>query len=301
MDILRKRLGMWTRLLGPLAAVLASCPAVLAANRMSVSQELDAEYSYVGGAATRGAGANIGDVDENSADVKYVISPQITKNLLLRFGAEWQRFSFGVPDHAPVPDTLQQASVALGFDYQLADQWLVRAEVQPGVYSDFRELRWDDVDAPLILGGAYLANDDLQWFLGLRVDARSQYPVLPAIGVRWKFKDEWTLNLQPPKPRLEYDVNDNLQFYFGVGLEAGTFRVGEHFGRNRGQPKLDNEVVDFTEVRIGPGCSWKIAPYLTVEAEVGYMPYRDFDFFDPTISFRSHNAPYGQITCHARF
>jgi hypothetical protein len=31
------------------------------------------------------------------------------------------------------------------------------------------------------------------------------------------------------------------------------------------------------------------------------MPYRSFDFFDPNIVFRSHNAPYGQIICHARF
>ena len=301
MDVLRKHLGTRMRFLGSLALVLASCPAVLAANPMSLSQELDVEYGYVGGAATRGAGGKIGDVDEHSADVKYVISPQTTKDLLLRFGAEWQRFSFGVPDHAPVPDVLQQVSMVLGFDYQFADQWLMRAEVQPGIYSDFRDVRWDAVDAPLILGAAYLANDDLQWFLGLRVDARSQYPVLPAIGVRWKFNDEWTLDFQLPKPRLEYDVNDNLHLYLGAGLEAGTFRVGEHFGSGRGQPKLDNAVVDFFEVRVGPGCSWKIAPNLTVEAEAGYMPYRSFDFFDPSIVFRSHNAPYGQIACHARF
>ena len=301
MNALRKRLDTAVRLPGLLALVLASCPTVLGANSMRISQELDVDYGYVGGAATRGAGANIGDVDENSADVKYVISPQVTKDLLLRFGAEWQRLSFGVSDRAPVPDVLQQVSVGLGFDYQIADQWLMRAEVQPGVYSDFRDVSWVDVDAPLILGGAYLANADLQWFLGLRVDARSQYPVLPAIGVRWKFNDQWTLNFQPPKPRLEYDVNDDLRLYLGTGLESGTFRVGEHFGSDRGQPKLDNEVVDFLEVRVGPGCSWKIKPYLTVEVEAGYMPYRSFDFFDPDIVFRSHNAPYGQIACHARF
>ena len=301
MDASTIRLGRALQYLGPLLLALAPCPAVLAANPMSVSHELDVEYGYVGGTTTRGAGANAGDVDENSADVKYVISPQITKDLLLRFGAEWQRFSFGVPDHVPVPDVLQQASLVLGFDYQLADQWLMRAEVQPGVYSDFRDVRGDDVDAPVMLGAAYLASEDLQWFLGLRVDGRSQYPVLPAIGVRWKFQDEWTLDLQPPKPRLEYDVNDRLQLYLGAGLEGGTFRVGEHFGSDRGEPKINHAVLDYLEVRVGPGCSWKIAPNCTVEIEAGCMPYRSFDFFDPDIVYRSHNAPYGQIACHARF
>jgi long-subunit fatty acid transport protein len=268
---------------------------------MNVSQELDAKYVYVGGASTRGAGLNIGSVDGNSADVKYVISPQITRDLLLRFGFEWQGFFFGVPDHAPVPDRLEQVSAILGFDYQFADQWLIRAEVQPGIYSDFRDVQWDDVNAPLVLGAAYLADADLQWFFGLQVDVRSQYPVLPAVGVRCKFTDEWTLNFVLPSPRLEFDVNDRVQFYFGAGLDAGTFRVGNHFGSDRGQPKLDNAIVDYLEVRIGPGCSWKISPNLTVEAGAGYMPYRSFNFFDPNIVFRSHNAPYGQIALHGRF
>src|SRR6266478_5951721 len=191
-------------------ALLLPCAPGLAANSMSVSQELDTEYSYTGGVNIRGGGVNVGSVDEQSADLKYVVSPQVNNDLLLRVGFEWQRFSFGVPDHAPVPAALQQASLVLGFDYQLTDEWLMRVEVQPGVYSDFRDITWRDVDAPLVIGGAYLASPDLQWFFGLRVDARTQYPVLPAAGVRWKFSDQWTLDFMLPKPRLEYDVTEKL-------------------------------------------------------------------------------------------
>ena len=282
-------------------ALFFQCAAVLAANPMSVSQELDAQYSYVGDARTRGAGLNAGSIDEHSADIKYVISPQVNKDLLLRFGFEWQRFSFGVPDHAAVPRVLQQASGVLGFDYQIADQWLMRTEVEPGIHSDFRDISWRDFDAPLILGAVYLVDADLQCFLGLRFDARSEYPVLPVAGVRWKFAAEWTLNLMLPNPRLEYEANERLTLYLGGGVEAGTFAVGERFGSDHGQPKLDGAIVDYLELRFGAGGSWKIAPSVTIEVEAGYVPYREFDFFDPNIDFRSHNAPYGQIACHARF
>jgi len=268
---------------------------------MDVSQELDMQYSYVGGARTRGAGLSSGSVDENSADVKYVVCPQLNKDLLLRLGFEWERLSFGVPDHAPLPNALQQASLVLGFDYQIADEWLMRVEVQPGVYSDFRDITWRDVDAPLVIGGVYLASPDLQWFLGVRVDARTQYPVLPAAGARWKFSDQWTLDFMLPKPRLEYDLTEKLQLYAGAEIQAGTFAVGQNFGTPRGQPKLDNAIVDYLELHLGSGCSWKITPTITIEAEAGFMPYRSFDFFGPDIVFRSHNAPYGQIACHARF
>ena len=287
-------------LVGMLALLLPGAT-TWAANSKSVSQELDVEYGYIGGAGTRGGGVNVGSVDEHSADLKDVVSPQLNKDLLLRIGFEWQRFSFGVPDHAPLPSVLQQASLVLGFDYQVADEWLMRVEVQPGIYSDFRDITLRDVDAPLVIGAAYLASADLQWFFGLRVDARTQYPVLPAAGARWKFSDEWTLDFMLPKPRLEYDVNDKLQLYAGAEIQAGTFAVGQNFGTPRGQPKLDNAIVDYLELHLGSGCSWKITRRVTIEAEAGFMPYRSFDFFDPNIVFRSHNAPYGQIACHARF
>jgi hypothetical protein len=282
-------------------ALVFRCAAVLASNPMSVSQELDAQYGYVGDAKTRGAGLTAGWIDEHSADVKYVISPQVNKNLLLRFGFEWQRFSFGVPDHGAVPRVLQQASGVLGFDYQIADQWLMRTEVEPGIYSDFRDISWRDFDAPLILGAVYLADADLQCFLGLRVDARCEYPVLPVAGIRWKFAGEWTLDLMLPNPRLEYEANERLTLYLGGGVEAGTFAVGGRFGSDHGQPRLDGAIVDYLELRLGAGCSWKITPSVTIEAEAGYVPYREFDFFYHNIDFRSHNAPYGQIACHARF
>lgn len=296
MDPPRKRPGIGWLILVGLALVLPSSHRAFAAS-MGVSQELDAEYGYVAGAHTR----NAGKVDENSADVRYVISPQITKDLLLRIGAEWERFDFGVSEHLPIPDLLQQASLVLGFDYQFADLWIMRAEVEPGVYSDFRDVNWNDVDVPLYLGAVYLKDPDLQWIVGLRMDLRSHYPVLPGIGVRWKYADQWTLNLIFPKPRLEYELSNTLLLFFGAEMQGGTFRMSEHFGTTRGNPKLDNAVLDYTELRIGPGCSWKPLPNLTVEAGVGFMPYRNMDFFDQSVEIRSYNAPYGQITCHARF
>jgi Domain of unknown function (DUF6268) len=189
----------------------------------------------------------------------------------------------------------------VGFDYQLADQWLMRAEMQPGIYGSLAQIGWRNFDAPLFMGAVYLKDADLQWFIGLRIDLRSQYPVFPALGVRWKFTDVWTLNFQLPKPRLEYDVNDDLQAYLGAGVKAGTFVVGEHFGDTHGIPALNHATVDYTDVRLGPGFAWKVLPTLTLEAEAGYMIYRTWDFFDKHVKLDSHPAPYFQLACHARF
>lgn len=284
-----------------LVAVLAMPNEVFASEPMAVFHELDVTLGSVGRATTVEDNLHVGLLSELNSEIKYVVSPQINKDLLLRMGAEWQRFSFPSRGHAAEPNTLQSANAILGFDYQLGDQWLMRAELHPGVYGDFTGPSWRSFDAPILFGFAYLIDADLQWFFGLRVDARSQYPVFPAIGVRWKVTDVWTLDLQLPNPRIEYDVNDKLQAYLGVGISAGTYVVGDHFGDKRGLSQLNNATVDYTEVRLGPGLSWMVRPDLTLEAEAGYVLYRSWDFFDLGINPTSHLSPYLQIACRARF
>jgi Domain of unknown function (DUF6268) len=268
----------------------------------SVSRTLfDAEWAYVGSAATRGGGVTFDSGEEQSSYLRYVFSPQITRRLLLHFGAEWQRFSFGVPDSAPAPSSLQQISAVIGMDWQGTDKWLFRAELQPGVYSDFHDVSWRDVDAPLLLSAAYLVNPDLQWFFGLRLDARSNYPVIPALGLRWKFADAWTLNAVLPRPRLEYDLDPRFQAHLGADIKAGTFRMGDKFGDDQPWSGLNRAILDYLEVRVGPGISWKIRPNVTVEADAGCMVYRRFDFADQDVVFRGDSAPYVRITCQLRF
>jgi hypothetical protein len=245
----------------------------------------------------------LGHVSEQNASLRYVVSPEITKNLLLRAGVEWERFSFGLNNGAPLPNTLQQVNAILGFDCALNEQWLLRIEAQPGVYSDFKEINFHDLDCPVIFGASYLVDARLQWFLGLRVDPRSRYWIVPAAGARWKFADEWTLNCLMPAPRLEYELNQQCQLFLGTRMLGGTYRLSEDFGTGHGlNVRYNNTTLDFFEVRGGPGVAWKIMPNLTLEAEVGCMFYREFEFNDPHVFVRSNRpAPYGQLSFHASF
>ena len=279
-----------------LTALLALQVGVAAAAPSAVVQELDVGLGYAGRSAAR-----VDHGSELNTGLKYAASLQVSKDLLLRIGAEWQRFSFMPPRASATPATLQQASAIVGFDYQLAEQWLMRAELQPGMYGDLSKLDGRHFDAPLLLGFVYLIDADLQWLIGLRVDFRSQYPVFPAAGVRWKFDDLWTLNLMLPNPRLEYDMSSKLQAYVGAEILAGTYVVGNHFGDDRGLPQLNHATLDYMELHLGPGLSWKARPNLTLEADAGYVVYRSWDFFDQYINPTSHPVPYLQLGVKARF
>jgi opacity protein-like surface antigen len=267
----------------------------------AVSCEASADYSYVGSSKTKAGVADLGNISEQAASTKAVVSRHLTEGCILRTGASWERYSFGLPDAMPLPTTLQSVSAVLGADFELSDQWIMRAEIQPGVYSDFDDISFDDVNAPLVVGGSYLVDKNLQWFLGLSVDARRRYPVLPGGGVRWKFANQWTLMFLLPKPRLEYDLSEKVILYMGADLRGGTFKLGKNFGSNHGRQNLNNVAVDFSEVRMGTGVTWEIRPGLKLDLEGGYMVFREFDFHTVDVSFDGRPAPYGQIAISANF
>ena len=284
-----------------LALSLIPMSSTSAESKVAYSHDIDAKWSYVGNANLHQDDLEFGAIDEQNSSFRYVLSPQITRRALLRFGVEWDRFSFGVPSSAPLPNTLQQINALFGLDWQFSDQWLFRGEIRPGIYSDFHDVGWNDVNAPILLSAAYLANADLQWFFGLRIDPRSSYPVIPAAGVRWKFADEWTLKAILPEPRLEYQLNDQFGAYLGASFHAGTFRLSDSFGDDRGQPALNRAMLDYFEVRVGPGFYWRIKPEIELGASAGYMVYRRFDFSDQDLVLSSDPAPCVQITCQFRF
>jgi opacity protein-like surface antigen len=267
-----------------------------------LSGEYVAEETYVGsGDVRRNPRKSVRDFDEHDSILHFVITPRI-KPGVLRLGAEWERFSFGLPDGAPLPDTLQAVNLVIGLDTQLSDSILIRVEAQPGVYDAGFDHLSDDFNAPFVVGGTYIFSPNLQLVLGVSVDIERKYPVIPAVGIRWKMAPQWVLNAVLPTPRLEFEVNNGLTLYAGANLKQANYRVDDHFGDNTGNVRLNHAVLTYTEVRTGAGIDWKISPVVTLTAEVGYQPYREFDFYRAHVRYHQDGgAPYGTISLHGAF
>lgn len=266
-----------------------------------ISQEVNLDYSLVGGADTQfGFGKN-GSVSEQSNLVRYITSTPIFGGPLLRLGMEWQRFSFSLPASANIPDTLQSNDLVLGMDLELFGL-LMRIEAMPGFYGDSNNLQGKNFNVPFLIGGSYIASGDLQWIAGLRVDVNSRYPVFGVVGMRWKFTDKWVIDAILPRPRLEYEFSKTLTLFAGGEIKEGTFRVNRDFGNLHGNPALNNAALDYAEVHAGAGASWKISSNLKVDLEAGYMPFREFNFHRADVDIQTNSgAAYGQIIIGSQF
>jgi hypothetical protein len=265
------------------------------------SGEYLVEETYIGEAGVKRRSHRLDDFDEDDLIMRYIVTPR-TKLGVLRIGAEWERFWFGFGKDAPLPDTLQSISLVLGLDTQLSDSILMRIEAQPGMYNTGVNALSDDFNMPFIAGGTYIYNPNLQIVAGVSVDIERKYPVLPAAGFRWKVARQWVLNAVLPKPQIEFDWNKNLTLYAGGTFKETNFRVDDHFGDRQNRPELNHAVLTYSEIRAGGGLEWKISSVLSLAAETGYQPYRNFDFYRTEVRYHQNEAaPYGMVSFHGAF
>ena len=290
-------------------AIFSRCTAfaifLVAVSGLFASDIWTGEYSfdetYVGSATVSRGEKRIVGFDESDTSVHFVLTPRITPGVL-RFGVEYEQFSFGFEGSAPLPNTLQSAAALIGLDTQISNSILLRVEAMPGVYSEAFRPGSNDFNMPFLIGGTYIFNPDLQIAIGVGVDIDRKYPVLPGGGIRWKFQPHWVLNAILPEPRLEYEANKYVTFYLGANLKETNFRVSDTFGTDLGKPRLNHAVLTYSEVRTGTGFDWKITNWLSVNAEAGYQPYRTFDFYRADVRFEQDSgAPYGMISFHGAF
>ena len=94
---------------------------------------------------------------------------------------------------------------------------------------------------------------------------------------RWQINDRWKMKMMLPEPQIEYKARDDLHFLWEGDLEGDTFRVSSDFGTRRGDPTLNNALVDYQELRAGVGFSWNIRPLIELNFQTGgYMLDRAF-------------------------
>jgi hypothetical protein len=269
--------------------------------RSTVSWETEFSISAVGDSKFKWESFR-GDVNALDFGAHAVASMRVKDGPLIRIGLDWQHFGFGLPKAAPLPNTLQSFAAIIGTDFQIGDAWLFRLEVQPGFYGDGTDFRSDDLNVPVVFGGSYFVNADLQFVAGIELDINRKYPVLGALGVRWKFAPQFVLNAILPTPRLEYSFSKSLTLYAGGDFQDATYRMDGDFGRAHGVHRLDDAIVEYQQIRVGGGASWSVRENVTFEFEVGAVPKHEFDFHRADVRVHSTGVPiYGGFSFKAKF
>jgi hypothetical protein len=298
----RRGASTWrAAILGLLSLAAASSSQGQESFSADTSVESDFRFAIVGDSDFKER-SFLGNLSSYNFDTRDVLSIKAREGVLLRFGLEFDRYSFYTDDAPALPSRLQELNLVLGTDLQLGDAWIARVEFQPGVYGEGNALRMRALDLPVVLGASYFWSTDLQIVAGLSIDQERKYPVLPGLGFRYQASAQWVFDFVLPTPRLEYNYSKSLLLYAGGEIQSNSYRMDGNFGTTHGDPRLNNAITDYDQVRVGLGASWKLRKQVTLEMEAGFVPIQEFDFHRAEFKARATDVPpYGGVTLKFAF
>lgn len=266
-----------------------------------ITSRYHTEFAYVLPSSLSFEGTTFGDVDTTEAQVSYQVSVPVSECLALLAGFELRGTWFDVPGAAPIPDALYETSARLGANWRMSDTWRLQVLLSPGLYSDFQDIDSGDLAVPGLILAFWDVSPRLQLIGGASINLRRDLPVIPAIGGRWQFADDWTLLAVFPTPRIEYAASRAVTVFAGAEIIRTAYRVAKNFGDAYGRPELNDEDLSYNEWRVGAGVRWRLAPALTVAFDGGWMGDREFNFDERDFALDSEGAPYFQISVGGTF
>jgi len=257
-----------------------------------VGYDLNAEYSYAGRAHIDFGNGHQGSLSEYYTDLKQTGTLRMFMAFLIYEGLEWQRQVYGTSGDVLVPHELDTLNAFLATDFRWSSHDQVRLQFEPGLYTDMHDVDMHDFNMPIALAYTRIPSKKLQWAIGLSINTWRGSRFLPGGGFRYYLTPRWKLNGMLPTPQIEYKANDYLHVWVGADFRGNTYRVSRRFGAEHNDPRLNDALVDYQEMRFGSGFSWNIRPLIELNGQAGYLFNRSFDYHDIGIHSSGQGAPY---------
>lgn len=191
----------------------------------------------------------------------------------------------------PVPDSSQTLSFGTGLGRRLDDEWMLMGRIGATLYR-FDGARLSDIGVSGGFNAVWRYSPKLTWLFGVMFNPDSDLPVLPFVGANWAINDRVTLALMFPEPRLTYRPDKDWSFHIGANLNGAVFRTDADFGTKLGQPRYNNALGSYRDIRAGVGFGYKFTPSFSLEADAGYSLDRQIKYERIGQKVEFESAPY---------
>ncbi len=135
----------------------------------TVQLEYEAGAAYLSGSRVSLGRARLGSVESTHSHMVLGMSVRATDDFSFRVAGEYRRNDFDVGPGVPIPNVLGNAGLQLTGNWALRNNLSLWVNLRPGIYSDFRDISFGDINAPFNTVLAWQADTDLQWLLGIYV------------------------------------------------------------------------------------------------------------------------------------
>ena len=296
------------KLLSPFVAVLgvavpfqAAAQEVVVPNRRHDTSVFSLRVDDLRGANLKGGGLNYGQSRTLTVDLDVLTPLGDTGAILWDVGFGWKRMEFAYHVESGNPGALQAVKVPIGASWELGEMTTFGMQIQPGIYSDSYDLGLNDVNVPVGIRLFHRHDSDLLWMIGLQANAWHEFPVIPDVGVRWRFWYDFVLDARLPNPRLEYEISDRWTVSAGFEWLGGAYRVSRNNVAAGGLPGTDDSTLTYRDHRIKTGFRFSWDEENHVSLSVGYSLGRRFRYSRGGQMLKTGGAPFVQLGLHTEW
>lgn len=271
-----------------LFATLAACAlaAPLAAQPAKPSPTFKIETSHAGKTDLEARNAAVGEVAVSrlTANFDLPLAP-LSQSTFLAADIGYSAFFLDRSGPVALPDQLESVEIGLSARHRFDDRWSLVTRLSAGVAGSSGNFSSDGFNAGLFALATYQFSETFSAGVGFVYNTLAeQLPVIPVVGVRWDFSQDWRFTLAFPSTRVTWSANERLTLRVSLDLDTGSFHVKDDprpatIGVN-GRPSLRDSILDYTAVSAGLGASYALTESLTLDAALGYNFSRTADFDD---------------------
>ena len=247
-------------------------------------------------------GDDLGEVETSRFNIEGSYSIPLNESWMFEVGGVYDYLE---TDHnrgdSLIPENLSSVALNLRAMWRVNDKWMVSASIAPGFYGDDEVDFSEALNAPLMALAFWQKSESVRVAFGFRVDAFSDMPLIPVLGVNWKINSEWELSLGLPKTELRYQWSDQLSLYGGLAMEGNSYAVDDSSLRTASGKSLRDTYVSESEFRGLVGFEYKFNSGLKLGIEGGYAFGREFDYHEKNVKLEIDPGAFGAVSVSFAF
>lgn len=268
--------------------------------RPALVDAFSSTFTFSGAGNLNRGNVRSGEISLSRFDFSVSGRVPLQPGMILIPGLAYSHTTLDTSAGVALPGSVQELSLSLGVRGVLAQKWAFLVALRPGFYG--QKLVGDSFNAPLFLATFYRQSETLTWIFGVTANAFNDNPILPVVGVQWKFAPDWQLDVGFPRTGVAYTVNPTLTVRGGLSILGGNYRISENLGvPATGIARLNNTYLDLTEVRVGAGVAYKFAGGLELDLDAGVTTLRRFEYPDRNYRLNGDNVGWLSVTLNHRF
>ncbi len=147
----------------------------------------------------------------------------------------WNQFDFdGSSPLGTGTLDLYRLQVPVNYWHSLGEQWKLWASVDPGLFTDFKEVSGDDFAVSALAVAAYEWRPEWSFsFGGYYSPDLGEDKLLPVIGVIWRPNRHWNISATFPRFRVAYAPDEKWNFDLSLRPGGSSWNIRTPAGDNR--------------------------------------------------------------------